>query len=79
MRDGDGDRGRNRDDKNRDGDTDGYGEIEKQKQRSSISTPYIQFLEGRLQVKFIFDVPEESYIPYILKAFNRYLLNKCIN
>lgn len=39
------------------------------------SNSYILFLEGRLQVKFIFDVPKESNFPYILKAFNRYLLN----
>lgn len=51
-------------------------EKDRDRQRSPISTSYIQFLEGWLQVTFIFDVAEEPNFPYILKAFNSYLLNK---
>lgn len=29
----------------------------------------IQFLEGRLQVKFIFDTPKEFNSPHVLKGF----------
>lgn len=54
-------------------------EREPNRERSPIPTSYIQFLEGRLQVKFIFDVPKESNFPYILKAFDKYLLNKWID
>ena len=47
---------------------------ETERESFPISTSYIQFLEGK-QVKFIFDVPEETNFPQVLKGFNRDLLN----
>lgn len=59
---------------------DGDGERERNRNREKfISTCYIYILKGRLRLEFIFDIPKEPNFPYILKAFDKYLLNKCIN
>lgn len=45
-------------------------ERESQTEKGLPSQLVTQFLEGRLQVKFIFDVPKKSNFPYILKTFD---------